>query len=231
MYEWELLLSIVTLPTEQQALERFLRDAIARGRLKPGTRLKQQNLARQFGVSPTPVREALRRLEGDGLVLYAPNRGIRVTQVDYPEVEEIYLMRMALEPLAVRYAVPKLTSEDLSLLEDLQERMRRAVVRGHLRRLRDLNYDFHILIYGRAGFRRLLQIIQALWGLFPWDTLQVIPGRAAGSIREHDAILRELRGRNAAAAATLMEAHVSRSFRALKAFLTTAGRPRRKAES
>jgi DNA-binding GntR family transcriptional regulator len=224
-------LSIVTLPTKQQALERFLRDAIARGRLKPGTRLKQQDLARQFGVSPTPVREALRRLEGDGLVLYAANRGIRVAQIDYPEVEEIYLMRMALEGLAVRYAVPKLTPEDLSLLEDLQQRMRRAVARGHLRRLRDLNYDFHIAVYSRAGFRRLLQIIQALWGLFPWDTLQVIPGRAVASMREHDAILRELRGGNDAASAALMEAHVSRSFKALKTFLNKTRRTERKAES
>lgn len=224
-------LSTVVLPTKQQALERFLRDAIARGRLKPGTRLKQQELARQFGVSPTPVREALRRLEGDGLVLYAANRGIRVTQVDYPEVEEIYLMRMALESLAVRYAVPKMTSEDLSGLEQLQERMRRAVARGHLRRLRDLNYDFHIEIYSRAGFRRLLQIIQALWGLSPWDTLQVIPGRAVWSMREHDAILRELRGGNDAAAATLMETHISKSFRALETFLIRTRRARRKTES
>ncbi len=173
----------------------------------------------------------LRRLEGDGLVLYAANRGIRVAQVDYPEVEEIYLMRIALEGLAVRYAVPKLTSEDFSLLEHLQERMRRAVVRGHLRRLRDLNYDFHIAIYSRAGFRRLLQIIQALWGLFPWDTLQVIPGRAVSSMGEHDAILRELRGGRDAAAANLMEAHISRSFRALKTFLISTRRARRKAES
>ncbi len=220
---------LVSPPTKQQALERFLREAIARGHLKPGTRLKQQDLARQFGVSPTPVREALRRLEGDGLVLYVPNRGIRVAQVDYPEVEEIYLMRMALERLAVRYAVPELTPEDLSLLEHLQERMDRVIVRGHLGTLRDLNYDFHMVIYSRAGFRRLLQIIQALWGLFPWDTLQVIPGRARASMREHHAILRQLRSGKAAAAAALMETHISRSFRTLKAYLTRRRRARREA--
>jgi DNA-binding GntR family transcriptional regulator len=212
--------------TKQQALERFLREEIARGRIKPGTRLKQQELARQFGMSPTPVRETLRRLEGDGLVLYAPNRGIRVAQVDGPEVEEIYLMRMALESLAVRSAATRLTAEDLSTLSHLQDRMDRATAQGRLKTLRTLNHDFHMAIYSRAGYHRLFQFIQALWGLFPWDTLQVIPGRAEGSMREHHAILSRLRNGHGPAAAGLMQAHISRSCAALRAHL--AARPARR---
>jgi DNA-binding GntR family transcriptional regulator len=208
--------------TKQQALERFLREEIARGRIKPGTRLKQQDLARRFGMSPTPVRETLRRLEGDGLVLYAPNRGIRVAQVDYPEVEEVYLMRMALESLAVRSAAARLTAEDLSALGHLQDRMDRAIAQGRLKTLRNLNYDFHMAIYSRAGYHRLLQIIRALWGLFPWDTLQVIPGRAKTSMREHHAILRGLRNGDGPAAADRMRAHVARSFADLRTYLTAA---------
>ena len=213
--------------TKQQALERFLREAIARGRIKPGTRLKQQELARQFGMSPTPVRETLRRLEGDGLVLYAPNRGIRVAQVDYPEVEEIYLMRMALESLAVRSAATRLTAEDLSTLRQLQDRMDRATAQGRLKTLRNLNYDFHMAIYSRAGFHRLLQVIQALWGLFPWDTLQVIPGWAEASMREHRTILRRLQNGNGPAAAVVMQTHISRSFAALRAYLAAGRQARR----
>lgn len=213
--------------TKQQALERFLREEIARGRIKPGTRLKQQELARQFGMSPTPVRETLRRLEGDGLVLYAPNRGIRVAQVDGPEVEEIYLMRMALESLAVRSAATRLTADDLSTLSHLQDRMDCATAGGRLKTLRNLNYDFHMAIYSRAGYHRLFQFIQALWGLFPWDTLQVIPGRAEVSMREHHAILRRLRKRNGPAAAGLMQTHIARSFGDLRAYLAAARQARR----
>jgi DNA-binding GntR family transcriptional regulator len=213
--------------TKQQALERFLREEIARGRIRPGTRLKQQDLARQFGMSPTPVRETLRRLEGDGLVLYAPNRGIRVAQVDFPEVEEIYLMRMALESLAVQSAAARLTAEDHSTLSNLQDRMDRAIAKGRLKTLRELNHDFHMAIYSRAGYDRLFQFIQALWGLFPWDTLQVIPGRAKGSMREHHAILRRLRDRNGPAAASLMQVHIQRSFAALRTFLAAGRNTRR----
>jgi DNA-binding GntR family transcriptional regulator len=206
--------------TKQQALERFLREEIARGRIKPGTRLKQQELARRFGVSPTPVRETLRRLEGDGLVLYMPNRGIRVAQLDDPEVEEIYLMRMALESLATRCAARRLTTEDLLALGRIQERMDRAIAQGRLKALRNLNHDFHMVIYSRAGYQRLFRFIQALWGLFPWDTLQVIPGRAETSMKEHHAILRQLRDGNGAKAAALMRIHISRSFAALQSYLS-----------
>lgn len=205
--------------TKQQALERSLREAIARGRLKPGTRLKQQELATLFGVSPTPVRETLRRLEGDGLVQYAPNRGITVAQVDSLEIEEIYLMRMALEGLAIHEATLKLTREDLALLSNLQERMKRATCQRRLKTLRELNYDFHMAIYARSGYNRLLQVVQALWGLFPWDTIQVIPGRAETSVREHDAILKALRASSARRAETQMRAHIAKSFSHLRTHL------------
>jgi len=205
--------------TKQQALERSLREAIARGQLKPGTRLKQQELATLFGVSPTPVRETLRRLEGDGLVQYAPNRGITVAQVDSLEIEEIYLMRMALEGLAIHEATQKLTPADLAILTNLQERMKRATAQGRLRTLRELNYDFHMAIYTRSGYNRLLQVVQALWGLFPWDTIQVIPGRAETSMREHDEILRELRAGSADRAEKRMRAHIAKSFSHLRTHL------------
>jgi DNA-binding GntR family transcriptional regulator len=208
-----------SLATKQQALELFLREAIARGRLKPGTRLKQQELARQFGVSPTPVRETLRLLQGDGLVLYVPNRGITIAHVDFPEVEEIYLMRIALEGLAVQSAVARMAPADLQALNLLQKRMDRVLAQGRLKTLRNLNYDFHMMIYGLAGYPRLLQFIQALWGLFPWDTVQVIPGRAEVSMKEHQAILEAFRVGNRPEAAARMQKHISQSFSALRAFL------------
>jgi DNA-binding GntR family transcriptional regulator len=197
----------------------FLREAIARGRLKPGTRLKQQELARQFGVSPTPVRETLRRLQGDGLVLYIPNRGITVSRVEFPEVEEIYMMRIPLEGLAVQRAVARMSSTDLDALNRLQQRMDRVRAHGRLTMLRNLNYDFHMMLYSLAGYRRLLQFIQALWGLFPWDTVQVIPGRAKISMQEHHAILDALRIGDGPEAANRTQAHVSNSFSALRAYL------------
>jgi DNA-binding GntR family transcriptional regulator len=205
--------------TKQQTLELFLRDAIARGRLKPGTRLKQQALARQFGVSPTPVRETLRRLQGDGLVLYAPNRGITITRIEFPEVEEIYLMRMALEGLAVQSATARSSSADLDALDSLQERLDRATTQGRLKSVRDRNYDFHMMIYGLARYERLLQFIQSLWGLFPWETVQVIPGRAETSMKEHHAILDAIRSGNGPKAAATMQFHISQSFSALRQFL------------
>ena len=93
------------------------------------------------------------------------------------------------------------------------------MTQGRLKSLRNLNYDFHMMIYGLAGYPRLLQFIQALWCLFPWDTVQVIPGRARVSMKEHHAILEALRGGNGPEASARMQTHISQSFSALRAFL------------
>ena len=98
---------------------RQVREAILEGRLKPGIRVRQQELARQFGVSRIPVREALRRLESEGLVTLVPHSGARVARMDIGECTELYRLRELIEPMALAESVPNLSDQRLTALHGL----------------------------------------------------------------------------------------------------------------
>ena len=99
--------------TKNVLLYEKLRQKIVKGTLKPGQRLVMAEIAKSFGASETPVREAIRRLESEGYVSFTPHAGAVVTRTDERELSEIYLIRIALEALATRLAVPFLTARDL----------------------------------------------------------------------------------------------------------------------
>ena len=106
------------LPRSERA-HRYLRDAIRAGRLRPGDRLREVDLAATIGLSRTPVREALARLESEGLVVNDSMRGIVVTELDYSMVAELYVMREVLEGTAARLAAQHASEVELSILEEL----------------------------------------------------------------------------------------------------------------
>src|SRR5262245_9077955 len=99
--------------TKKDKVVESIREAVLSGELQPGERLEQDKLAERFSVSPTPVREALRQLEAEGIVDYNPHRGVRVAEVSLSDVREIYLIRGTLEALATRLAVSYLNSSHI----------------------------------------------------------------------------------------------------------------------
>ena len=141
--------------TEVERAIRLLREAILRGDYKPGQRLPQKELTKKLGMSPTPIREALRILEAQGLLERVPYKGAYVAEASPDESEEISVIRSALEGLATRLAVPNLTGEDIADLESLMEEMEEAWQQMSLGRVRRINYRFHSLIYQKAGSQRL----------------------------------------------------------------------------
>lgn len=144
-----------------QAIARRVRDAILDGRLGPGTRIRQEALARRFGVSRIPVREALRLLETQGLVTLVPHSGARVATLDLAEHLELYLIREALEPLAIAQSAPHLTDEQLAELHRLAGEI--AAARDDEQRWLELDRQFHLLSYAGAPQPRLLGMIDDLW--------------------------------------------------------------------
>src|SRR6476646_4798159 len=96
-----------------EAVAAYLRSAIFEGRLRPGQRIRQEEVAAASGTSRVPVREALRALEGEGLVQLFRNRGARVARLDYPEFSELYRIREALDPLLLAASVPLLSDEQI----------------------------------------------------------------------------------------------------------------------
>jgi len=130
--------------------------------LRPGTRLKDGELAEGLGVSDTPLREGIRQLEKDGLVETIPYRGSFVRKMSPKEVCEIYDVRMVLEPLAVRLAVEMSTPEQLKRIQTKVEEYERAFQKDDISLGLEADFAFHDLIAQASGNRTLLEILRAL---------------------------------------------------------------------
>ena len=113
---------MTTVSTKADDIARELEDEIVSGQIPPGTVLRQETLSERFGVSRTPVREALRRLAALGLVSFEPNRGVRVRSIAAHELREAFLVRAELEALATEVATPKMTPDDLAEMDRIERR-------------------------------------------------------------------------------------------------------------
>lgn len=206
-------------PIRRETLEdqvyRALRQAILEGRLKGGERLVQEALASTFGTSRIPVRDALRRLHQEGLVEADERGGYRVATWGPEDVEDVYTLRLLLEPEALRLAGPKLSEEELDELEALQFQMEEAASEGDLDRYVDLNRSFHFFIYEAAGKRRLFQFIQMLWSGLPPLTPLSVPGQLDRSNREHWLLVQALRKGAVEEAVHILRRHIRYAMEAL----------------
>ncbi|MBS1785458.1 MAG: GntR family transcriptional regulator [Acidobacteria bacterium] len=133
-----------------------IRDQICRGKLRAGEVLHQTELARDLGVSPVPLREALRRLESEGLVTFLPYRGTIVTPISASEIHEIHVASVALEVALLPFAIPRLTERDFRELYDLCDELSQADTRP------ERVAQFYRVLLGPAGMPTILQAIEGL---------------------------------------------------------------------
>jgi DNA-binding GntR family transcriptional regulator len=198
---------------------RILRAAILRGDLKPGQKLKQQELAGWLGMSATPVREVLRILEAEGLLEHIAHVGVFVAEISPEDTKEITPIRVALESLAVRMYTERFDESDIATLCRLVDEMEQAWREMDLVWVRRTNFQFHSAIYRGAGSEILRGLIERLWPRFATDLLWMIPGRAEQSIEQHRAILNALKRRDADGAAKAMADHISTAGVLISAFI------------
>src|SRR5919112_560737 len=138
----------------------YLRDLILRDVLRPGDRIRQEEIAERFGASRLPVREALRMLEAEGLTEHEANKGARVPRLTMHEVDVVYRMRERLEPLALSESLPLLTDPDLAHLEDVQQQIE---ANTDLDRFLDLDREFHLGTYSGCRIDPLNAMVTRLW--------------------------------------------------------------------
>lgn len=181
-----------------------LREAIITGEIAAGTPLRQRDIAARYGVSPTPVREALRRLESEGLLDYDLHRGATVVEGNFGPSEENYQIRAALESLATRLAAERISEADLVDIQQLHEAIARCGPDDP--DVTDLNRRFHFRIYEAARSTMLLALLRLLWQSFPRGPQVVRP--LEESVRQHEALLDALRTRDAAAAERITRDHI-----------------------
>lgn len=185
-----------------------LREAIVRGDLKSGARLIQNELAEQYGVSTTPVREAMRDLATEGLIRFDAHRGAVVHEPDAEELEDIYEMRMLLEPHAIRKAVERITDAELSEAEAIHLQAETEGDPGHWV---DLNRRFHAVFFDATRSPRLISILKQLRdtsALYVGYVLQRSTGALDRGNHEHRELLDACRARDADRAAEIVRSHL-----------------------
>lgn len=196
--------------TLREQIVGILRKQIFEGKIKPGERIKEMELADLFHVSRGPVREALRQIEQEGLVEYSPHKGCTVRTLTSDNMTEVYLIRSSLETLAVRMYGGRMQESSLAKMEETACEIGRAAQAKDLYKIVQLDERFHTLIVEEAGSRRLLQMWSFLEGenaatyytmneenLMPTDYLE----------RNHRYILDELRGGNLERICRIIEEH------------------------
>jgi DNA-binding GntR family transcriptional regulator len=207
--------------TKNVAVYNKLRQGIIKGKLKPGQKLVMADLAKAFGLSETPVREAIRRLESEGYVDFTPHTGAIVTKIDESELVEIYLIRIALEELATRLASPHITEKDIDFLIKKNSEMEMAIRHNRYEILAGINKLFHLRIYKAAPFPRLYKMICDLWDTFErWPSVfSYVPERAAASVEEHQKIIQALRTGDTDQADLLIKEQKERTLKALQKYM------------
>ena len=198
-----------------------LRMAIMDGSLGAGEALRQDSLAEAFGVSRMPVREALRRLEAEGLIEFIPHRGAVVAKAEPVDIAEVFEIRRLLETYALRGSVPNLTDEDFERAGELLDEIDREDDVG---RWGDLNRRFHLTLYGGFPGKRLLAIIDAQHRAVDRYVRMLLASLdyRHRSQDEHREILRLCRERDPDSAAAALEAHLSEGPAQLLGFAQNA---------
>jgi DNA-binding GntR family transcriptional regulator len=208
-------------PTAQQFVLSELRRAITAGRLRPGTAIRQDAVAEELGVSRVPLREALKTLQGEGLVSYQAHRGYFVESLSLDDLREAYRIRQLLEEEAVRRAAARLTDADLDQLDAAERDVERAGAAGDVLEMAAANRRFHMAIFELAGMPRLIRLIRSLW-----DATDAYRSMYYGEgdnrervVDEHNAVLAALRGRDVDAAVRILDAHRDHAVAALEVLL------------
>jgi DNA-binding GntR family transcriptional regulator len=196
-----------SLPTAAERIAEKLRDKIISGELAGDTPLRQDQVAREFGASHVPVREAFHRLEALGLVVSLPRRGVRVAALNPASIRETVEMRAALEALALRNAAPNFESADFDRIEASQARCDAA---ASLEDWDAANREFHDALTASCGMPRLLAVLQQLQ--LAASRFMYSVGRARGwqprSNHDHRLIIDALKGGDVDRAALLLARHI-----------------------
>ena len=211
--------------TLSQRVYEHLREAILADHLLPGTELSEVALSKELAISRGPIREAMGRLSAEGLITMRPRRRAEVRSLTPQELIDAYQVREALEVMAVRLLIPRVTEADLARLEELIDRMAGHVSDGAVREFFAANVSFHELLCELSGNPKLQEVhhrLEGEIGRFQNRTL-ALRGSMDDSLTEHRGILAAIRLRDADRAAALTAEHIRVPAERLQAELRASG--------
>ncbi|MDF2500323.1 MAG: rspR 3 [Anaerosporomusa subterranea] len=201
----------------REVVAETLRDAIVSGVLKPGERLMEIQLAEELGVSRTPVRESIRKLELEGFVVMVPRRGTYVTDLSIKDINEVYEIRTVLDVLAAGLAAERITEEELEELERLLVQIGEFVEQSNMEQLIEFDTKFHDVLYRASRNDRLVGIINNLREQFTrFRSISMkYPGRMQNTVEEHTRLVEAIAQRNPDLAQQIAREHMENSEQTL----------------
>ncbi len=187
-----------------------LRQAILKGELEPGERLMEIQLAERLGVSRTPIREAIRKLELEGLVLMIPRKGAEVAKISISNLRDVLEVRRSLEELAIELACQRITEEELEALKVAQEKFAEAIKKGNAIQIAQNDELYHDIIYNSTKNAKLVQVLNNLREQMYRYRLEYIKDEDKRQILliEHDHILKALTLRHVQEAKQAVREHI-----------------------
>ena len=187
-----------------------LRHAILKGELEPGERLMEIALAQKLGVSRTPIREAIRKLELEGLVVMVPRKGAEVADITEKDLRDVLEVRTALEELSIELAIRNMDDEQFDNMKKTNEAFARNSEGDDLIKIAESDVAFHELIYMATGNKRLIQIINNLREQMYRYRLEYIKDKTTHErlVQEHNRIIDAMQLGNVKEAKTAIKLHV-----------------------
>lgn len=194
--------------TKADTAFRTLREAIELGRYHPGAHLRVQQLVQELGMSPTPIREALRLLQAEGLVTHHPHRGTMVAEYSPEDAVEIYRLRLVLEPMGAELAAQRASDAQRAEIRALHDELGTAIDAETRTDAAELNLRWHRAVMAASDSRYLQEFASRLWQALPARSIW-LTSRAQKSYEQHAAITAALEAGDAQRAKDLMRKHIS----------------------
>lgn len=191
-----------------------IRNAILDGTLSPGKRLMEIQLAEQLGVSRTPVREAIRKLELEGLVIMVPRKGAYVASISKKELLDILELRIGLEAMAARLAADRISDDEIKILEDISMKLEESIEKNNLEDMMKYDEQFHSFIFETSGNVRLQSIMASMWEpVYNKFRLKYMSdySSAVNIVEEHKNIVKALKKGDKDLAEKLAKVHIETS--------------------
>ena len=200
-----------------------LRQAILRGELKPGERLMEIQLANKLGGSRTPVREAIRKLELDGLVLMIPRKGAEVADISEKSLKDVLEVRKALEELAVQLTCEKISKAQIAELKQAAEEFKKILKSNDITQIAEADVRFHDVIYMATDNQKLIQLLYNLREQMYRYRVEYLkrPGVYPQLIQEHEEIIRQIEKREKELAAEITCRHIDNQVEAVMNVIRT----------
>jgi len=195
-----------------------IRNNIIKGIIKPGERLVEPKLSEMLGISRTPIREALRLLEMEGFIEIIPRRGAVVTTLTRRDIDDIFIIKMKLEPLASKLAVQYLEKNDIDKLKELASKMEAGSAKG-VTQLINWNYDFHNIFIYKCNNERLIKMLEGLQQQFKRATVYsfTTEGRTREVGDEHQELIAAFEAKDEASVEKIVETHVYNGWQFIRA--------------